>query len=382
MAGIFSWLGRVIPMWCVQICPYKSSAVRLQMYRWWFSAMAMVLACSVATSSARAEVDFKGKSIEMIIASNAGGGTDLVGRIFAKYFEVYLPGRPHIIPKNTGAGAGEKILAANRLARSDPNGLTLMQSDSDTLQPTLLKSASVMFEPAELRVIGSVSRGGSIVFIRKDAVSRLKDPAAKPVLVGTPSGQRSWTAMTAWGKEYLGWNIKWVKGYKGSEALALALRRGEIDSFATNGIGVIDPLYKEGVIDYLVQEGEAGGRGFLPRTSFPNVPIFPVLLKQANVPDQAYKAYLSVMGASALDKWLSLPPKTPDEVTNMYRAAFDKIAKDETFLDTMHKQVSKEVYVLGGVDTEKLIREHRHMPAEVTKFAEALRQKHDLLPKN
>lgn len=382
MAWIFSWLRRVIAMWSVQIRPYKCAVAGSKPNQRQFSALVMALASLVATSSVQAEMDFKGKSVEMIIASNAGGGTDLVGRIFAKYFEIYLPGRPHIIPKNTGAGAGEKILAANRLARSDPNGLTIMQSDSDTLQPTLLKSASVMFEPAELRVIGSVSRGGSIVFIRKDAVARLKDPAAKPVLVGTPSGQRSWTAMTAWGKEYLGWNIKWVKGYKGSEALALALRRGEIDSFATNGIGVIDPLYKDGVIEYLVQEGEAGGRGFLPRTSFPNVPIFPVLLKQANVPEQAYRAYLSVMGASALDKWLSLPPKTPNDVANTYRAAFDKIAKDEAFLGTMHKQVSKEIYVLGGVDTERLIREHRHMPAEITKFAEALRQKHDLLPKN
>lgn len=335
----------------------------------------------IADHPASAETNFKGKMVEMIIASNAGGGTDLVGRAFAKYFEKHLPGNPTVVPKNSGAGAGEKVLSANRLARSKPDGLTIMQSDSDVLQPTLLANPSVQFDPATLSIIGSISRGGSIVIVRKDALSRLKDPKAKPVVVGSPSGQRSWLAMTVWGKEYLGWNMSWVMGYKGSQVLSLALRRGEIDAFATNGLSVIAPLAQEGIVDYLVQEGEAQGATYVPRISFKDVAVFPLMLQKANVPDTAYKAYLSVMGASAIDKWLALPPDAPTEIINVYRASFDKITVDPEFLGTMHKQVSQEIYVLSGVDSQRTIREHRQLPPEVIKFGEELRQKHGIIPK-
>jgi tripartite-type tricarboxylate transporter receptor subunit TctC len=342
----------------------------------------LLLAMGVAGSATAdaSEITFRDKTVEMIVASDPGGGTDLVGRLFARYFEKYLPGRPAVVAKNMGSGAG-KILAANYLARAKPDGMIVMQTDSDTLQPTLLKRSAVKYEPAEFRVVGAISRGGSIVFIRKDAVARLKDPSARPVVVGATSGQRSWQAMLVWGKEFLGWNVRWVKGYKGSGAMKLALQRGEIDVFATNGINVILSLHKEGLIDFLVQEGQAEGDSFGPRPSFKDVPIFPLLLKKVNIPEIAMRGYRSVMGASDVDKWLALPPKTPDDIVAVYRTAFHKATKDPQFLEAAHKQVSEEIYVADGARSERAIRELRSAPPEVTKYAEELRQKYNLLPK-
>lgn len=341
----------------------------------------LLLAMGVAGSAtaSAAEINFRNKTIEMIIASDAGGGTDLVGRLFAQYFEKYLPGSPNVVAKNMGSGAG-KILAANYLARAKPDGMIVMQTDSDTLQPTLLKRDAVKYEPAEFRVVGAISRGGSVVFIRKDAVARLKDPSARPVVVGATSGERSWQAMLVWGKEFLGWNVKWVKGYKGTGPMKLALQRGEIDVFATNGLNVIESLNKEGIIDFLVQEGQAEGDSFGPRVTFKDVPIFPLLMKEANVPEIAVRGYRSVMGASNVDKWLALPPKTPDDIVAAYRTAFDKATKDPDFLDAAYKRVSKEIYVTDGARSERAIQELRNTPPEVTKYAEELRQKYNLLP--
>lgn len=347
----------------------------------------ILCACALATlmgmgvtSAAIASGDLKNKNVTMIIASDPGGGTDLVGRLFAQYFEKYLPGNPNVIARNMGSGAG-KILAANYLARSKPDGLTLMQTDSDTLQPTLLKREAVRYEPMDFRVVGAVNRGGSVVMVRKDAVVRLKNYSAEPVRVGATSGQRSWQAMLIWGKEYLGWNLTWVKGYKGSGPMRLALTRGEIDVFATNGLNVLLPLQKEGVIDFLVQEGQTQGDSFVPRASFKEVPVFPVLLKEAGVPELAFQAYRSVVAASDVDKWIALPPKTPVQLVTLYRTAFEQIVQDPEFLASAHKRISEEFYVSTGDETEKSIRELRTLPADVVKYAEQLRQKHNLLPK-
>lgn len=347
----------------------------------WIVAALLITVSAGNAGAQTSSVSFEKKTIDMIVASDAGGGTDLVGRLVAHYMEQYLPGHPKIVAKNMPSGSG-KILAANSLANTaKPDGLTLMQTDSDILQANLLKREAVKYDPRNFKVIGAINRGGSIVFIRKEAVARLTDPLAEPVVVGDTNGQRSWQAMLVWGKEFLGWNLRWVKGYEGSGPMTLAIRRGEIDLFATNGINVILPLHAEGVIDYLTQEGQAQGDSFVPRESFADVPVFPNLLKKANIPDIAWKGYRSVIGSSEIDKWLALPPKTPDQVVAVYRAAFESLVKDPEFLKTAHKQISEELYISSGGDVEKAIRELLNAPDEVKEYADNLREKYNLLPK-
>jgi hypothetical protein len=77
-------------------------------------------------------------------------------------------------------------------------------------------------------MIGGVARPGSLLMIRNDARLRFTDKSAKPVVVGDTDGIRDWIAMTVWGAEYLGWNLRWIYGYPGSRELQLAIRQGEI----------------------------------------------------------------------------------------------------------------------------------------------------------
>ena len=64
----------------------------------------------------------------------------------------------------------------------------------------------------------------------KDAVARLSDKSQKPVIMGlVGSTLRSGNYGVLWGVKYLGWNIKWVRGYPSTAELRQALERGEID---------------------------------------------------------------------------------------------------------------------------------------------------------
>lgn len=48
---------------------------------------------------------FPDKNIDFVIPAGPGGGTDVLGRLFAPYLEKHLPGDHLVVPRNvTGAG--------------------------------------------------------------------------------------------------------------------------------------------------------------------------------------------------------------------------------------------------------------------------------------
>ena len=262
-----------------------------------------ILACALwalAAAPALAEVSFEGKTIKVIVASNAGGGTDLAGRLINRFMKKYLPGDPRFVYQYMGAGGG-KIKAANYLAnRIKPDGLTLMNTDSSPLQPHILRRKVIKYDPRKFIPIGGVHRGGSVLFVRKDAHKRLTDKNAAKVNVGGISGARAWQAMNVWGAEFLGWNLKWIVGYPGTGALIKAISQGEIDLLGTQNAYIINELKEAGLIDLIAQEGTRHAGGYSPRSSFKDVAIFPELMA-AKKRQQAGHGGLRVMDG-ALDR--------------------------------------------------------------------------------
>ena len=258
-----------------------------------------VLTCGLwvlATAPALADVSFEGKTLKVIVASNAGGGTDLSGRLINRFMQKYLPGNPRFVYQYMGAGGG-KIKAANYLAnRIKPDGMTFMQTDSSPIQPHVLRRKVIKYDPRKFIAIGGVHRGGSVLFIRKDAHKRLTDKNAAKVNVGGISGARAWQAMNVWGAEFLGWNLKWIVGYPGTGALVKAISQGEIDVLGTQNAYIINELREAGVIDLIAQEGIRGADGYSPRSSFKDVPIFPELMAEKKIGKLATAGYESWMG--------------------------------------------------------------------------------------
>jgi tripartite-type tricarboxylate transporter receptor subunit TctC len=349
------------------------------MIRGIIAAMASLVLSVGSQAAAQAQVSFAGQTVQMVIASDAAGGTDLTGRLVAQFLRRYLPGEPQIVIRNMGAGGG-KIRAANFMAEEAPaDGTVIMQSDSTTMQPEIARRDVARYDPRDFRVIGSINRGGSIVLVRKDAFERLNDPAARPVIVGAISGTRAWQAMLVWGKEFLGWNLQWIPGYQGTSSLNRALLQGEIDAFSTNNIFLLNELLDDDLVVLLTQEGQVTADGYAPRDSFPDVAVFPNLLRDANPPQIPWQGYLSVIGPSQVDKWLSLPPETPDDVLAVYRKAYMQVMEDPEFLELAHRQLSQELFIIPGERVEAMIDEIHSAPAEAVEYATDLRIQYGLI---
>ncbi len=339
-----------------------------------------ILFCALwaLAAPAQADVSFEGKTVKVIVASNAGGGTDLSGRLINRFMQKYLPGNPRFVYQYMGAGGG-KIKAANYLAnRIKPDGMTFMQTDSSPIQPHVLRRKVIKYDPRKFIAIGGIHRGGSVLFIRKDAHKRLTDKKAAKVNVGGISGARAWQAMNVWGAEFLGWNLKWIVGYPGTGALVKAISQGEIDVLATQNAYIINELKGEGVIDLIAQEGIRSPDGYTPRSSFKDVPIFPELMAEKKIGKLATAAYESWMGPSTIDKWQALPPKTPAEYVKVYRDAFQKAVHDPEFLKLARKQFSLDLISVTGESLNKRLPQIVDVPKEVLDYASKLRKKYDV----
>ena len=224
---------------------------------------ALILWIFICVETARpAEAPFyEGKTLRFLIASGPGGGTDTAGRLVARHLSKYLPGNPKVLIQNMGGGGG--TIANNYFASEvKPDGLTIMQDSSSSVASFARGGSSIKYDPRKFKIIGGVARPGSLLMIRNEARARFTNKSANPVVVGDTDGIRNWIAMTVWGAEYLGWNLRWIYGYPGSRELQLAIRQGEIDIWATQNAKLVKDLQREGVVQVLAPRRISGAKIF------------------------------------------------------------------------------------------------------------------------
>jgi tripartite-type tricarboxylate transporter receptor subunit TctC len=124
----------------------------------------LVLSLALAPSLARAQDAWPTRSVTFIIPYAAGGYTDLVGRLVARYVERSL-GKPVIVDNRAGAGG---IVATQAVANALPDGyvLCVCSVGAVSVAPVAQK---VGYDPIEdLAPIGIVSSIPQAVIVRKD----------------------------------------------------------------------------------------------------------------------------------------------------------------------------------------------------------------------
>jgi hypothetical protein len=277
-----------------------------------------------ASPAVQAETSFQGKNVTMIIGSAPGGGTDASGRAIARFLGKYLPGAPAVVVQNMPGASG--ITAMNHFVhRTQPDGLTVVMGSNSIIDPVIYRNSKAQYDTRDLRMVGGVGRGGTVLFIKKDAEKRLYDRKAEPVVIGTIGPvPRAGMQPAVWSIEYLGWNAKWVAGYPGSNEVMLALDRGELELSATSNIFLVEERIKAGAVKILFQGGQLEGGKVVGRPEFGDAPIFLAQMQGKITDPVAQKAFEYWVALSSIDKWLALAPGTPDQILATYRDTFKK----------------------------------------------------------
>ncbi len=345
------------------------------MTRFAVSLLAIVLSSSAAL--AEEPLSFKGKNITMIIASAPGGGTDISGRLIANFLASHLSGNPTVIVRNIPGAQG--VTAMNHFVKQVvPDGLTLTMGSTSQADPLLYRKPTSLFDPTTFPIVGGVGRGGTVLLIRKDAEARLYDKNAAPVVMGSLGGvPRSGMQTTAWGVGFLGWNAKWVVGYPGTSDLLIALERGEIDMTATANLFQVKKFLDSGKFKILTQSGTLKNGQMLPRSDFGDAPLVAGLMQDKIAKPLERQAFDYWLSLTALDKWIALPPKTPENFVRAYREAFQAAFTDPDFAE-LGKKVSEDFEPMAYDDVDLLIHRLGATSPEAVEFISTMLRKQGL----
>lgn len=340
-----------------------------------FGTAACTVLVLLATSAGAQEISFAGKKIDMLIGSSPGGGTDLSSRLVGDYIVKYLPGKPTIVYRNIPGGQGLKAL--NYFATQvKPDGLTFSGGSQGHFDPAGRSRSLVEFDPLSFKYIGGVNRGGTMLVMRKEAIERLSNPSAKIVIFPAVAGASTGPQMMLWGKEYLGWNVKFVIGYSGTPAMILAALQGEADGMASSSSSQLKPLLDNPSFTMVAQLGDLNDAGkFVSRSRLPNVPVFEDIVGP-KVPPEKQEIFRAWLQVQYIDKWFALPAGTPEDIVETYRAAFRKAAQDEEFIKNARLQFGEDFGTTSAQNMAQLVNGMVKSSDKVDGYMRELRQKH------
>ncbi|WID98462.1 tripartite tricarboxylate transporter substrate binding protein [Bosea vestrisii] len=94
----------------------------------------------------RAQADWPSQLIRIVVPFTPGGSTDVLARVIANRLERVIPGKGFVIENRPGAGG---MTASGQVAKSEPDGHTLMMGHIGTLAFAPSLYANVPYDPVK-----------------------------------------------------------------------------------------------------------------------------------------------------------------------------------------------------------------------------------------
>jgi tripartite-type tricarboxylate transporter receptor subunit TctC len=319
---------------------------------------------AAAQSASQAEF-YKGKTVELIISTGAGGGLDANGRIVARHLGNHIPGNPTIVAKNMPGGG--HIRAANYVFNQAPKDGTTIGSFIPifVMAHVLGRSKGIQFNPADFNWLVSTSSSNSTVYVwHTTGVKTLQDATQREVLMGgTGVGSYNVIYPTVL-NSVVGTKFKLVTGYASTTEIAIAMERGEVQGRAGNNFNSLTSEHgewlKTGKINLLAQVG-------LERD--PDFATVPLITDFAKTDEQR-----QILRFFSTDIVIGRPfvtsPGVPAERVALLRQAFDRMLKDPAFLADCKKS-GIDIGPVGGTAIQKIVTDFMNTPAPIIAQAKA-----------
>ena len=273
---------------------------------------------------------YAGKTIDLIVGADAGGGYDIYARSFARHMSRYIPGNPAIVVKNMpGAGSGRAAAFLASVAPKD--GTTIAAVFPGTiLGPLLEDRAQALYDATKFFYLASADSGTRTCATFQHSKTKTFDDAIRQkTIMGASQAGGSTRDYANMHRKTAGAQFELVTGYKGTADLLLAMERGEIDGICgwdwSSAKSQRSDWLRDNKLNVLVQvslepDAELTRRGI------------PEIWKYIKNNDDR-KAVELVISQQVFGRPYIAPPGTPIEQVNILRAAFEATMKDRAFLE-------------------------------------------------
>jgi tripartite-type tricarboxylate transporter receptor subunit TctC len=292
------------------------------------SGIVSLLVALLAASPVRADgvADFyRGKTINVLIGVNVGGGYDFEARLLARFMRGHIPGNPVLVPQNMVGAGGIKM--ANYLYAIAPQDGTALGMFPDTLVAAqAVGTEGVQYDANRFFWLGSMSTSPVTLAVWHTAGVQTIDDARKKEIVVAASNKGAITyTFPRMLNELLGTRFKIVSGYQGNSTMTVAMERGEVEGVTNSWDSwkSFNPAWvQERKIKVLVQTE--------PKSKdLADVPSVQELARNEN--DRS--VIQLIVSGDALGKPMATSPNIPTDRVQALREAFDATIKDPAFID-------------------------------------------------
>jgi tripartite-type tricarboxylate transporter receptor subunit TctC len=301
----------------------------------------IALIASLSAGAAQ-EPFYKGKTVSLIIASNASGGYDTYGRLLARHMGAHLAGNPNFVVQNMPGAGG--IRAANHLYNVAPkDGTVIGIFDQAVFLNQLLGVAGLRGEVAKFNWLGRMIGNSAVLFAWHTAqVKKIEDAFTQELIVAASgsSSRLNWTALNA----LTGTKFKLLTGYEGPATAKIAMERGEVEALSLPW-----PVLRNENREWLSQKKinlllQAG----IEKNA--DLPQLPRMLDLAKNEDD--RKVLEIFAAPSLvGRSFVAPPGLPRERVEELRTAFTAMVKSPEFLAEIER-TGFDIEPLAGAELQ------------------------------
>lgn len=320
---------------------------------------------------AQADDFYAGKSIQLIISSESGGGFDTYSRALARYIPKHIPGQPNIVVQYMPGATG--IVAANHLFNIAAKDGTVIGalSNSNLLEP-LYGNKNAKYDSRHFSWLGSMGRQRAIcVTWHTSPIKSWDDAKARVVNVSATSATSNNATLPRLLNHLTGSQFKVIIGYSTS-GMRLAMEKGEVEgicglSYQTM-IAATPQWFANNSLNIIGQIG-IGNSPFLP--GVPNV-----LDLVSNQTDR--EALTLLVLPQEMGRPHVAPPGIPADRLQILRKAFDDTMTDPDFLAEARK-MQMIIEPMTGGEMEALLKKAYDSPKPiVTRAVEMIDTGNDL----
>src|SRR5215471_14144694 len=304
-----------------------------------------VASAALAAVPAAAADYYAGKTIELVVGGDAGGGYDIYARAVARHLPDHIPGRPVITVKNMpGAGSTRAGIYISTVAPKDGTSIGAMMPGA-IIGPLLDEKPSLQFDPTKVLYIGTADSGVRVCATYENSkIKTFEDAQRQKTVLGASSAGGATRDYGYLLNHTAGTKFEIVTGYKGTVDIALAMERGEVDGMCGWDWSSVKSQKSEWIRDKKVNVLVQVSLEPLEELTERGVPhIWKFVPKE----DDRKVAEL-VVSQQVFQRSYIAPPQTPAEALGILRTAFEATMKDAPFLADAEKLKLSITPIQGG----------------------------------
>jgi tripartite-type tricarboxylate transporter receptor subunit TctC len=334
------------------------------------SALFCGLSAPAIAQSAPARDFFAGKTIDFIVGTDVGGGLDTYARVIGRHLSGFLPGSPAVVVRNM-PGAGSARAAAHLYNVAPKDGTTIAALFPGLIvDPLLQQRTAGQFDPAKFTYLGSADSDARVCMTGPSSRIRTFNQAiTEKMAIGATQPGASTSDYAFLHRNATNAKFEIVSGYKGTADVLLAIERGEVEGVCGMDWASLKTQRPDWVrnrtANILVQNAP------LPNAELTKlgVPSLDAFVKD----EKDRQAVDLVIAQQIFARPYLAPPGLPEQTAKLLRAAFDRVLRDEKFLEDA-KNTRLSVHPSSAETVQEAVTKMYRAPDDVVQRARRLMQ--------